>query len=85
MQVMKLTKFKKSSIFVSHKKYLNQWLTKWKKVHKINQYFKLIIKEVIMYELVIALLVKRKLNWLLTWIWKDKGVKMVKKTLTVEQ
>ena len=32
---------------------------------------------------IFALLVKFKLNWLLTW--KDKGVKIVKKTLNVEQ
>ena len=49
MQVMKLTKFKKSSSLFSHKKYLNQWLIKWKKAQKIIQYFDLIIKEVIMY------------------------------------
>ena len=53
------------------------------KFKKINQYFKLIIKGVIMYELVIALLVKMQTEF--ASHLKDKGVKVVKKTLTVEQ
>ena len=44
------------------------------KVRKINQYF----KGVIMYKIAYAFL-----DWLFTW--KDKGVKIVKKTLTVAQ
>ena len=49
MQVMTFTKFKKVQAFSVINFFLNQWLIKWKKAQKINQYFNLIIKEVIMY------------------------------------